>query len=44
MFPTINEQMDIIRQGIMELIPEEELVKKLEYSLKHNKPLNNFRI
>lgn len=40
MFPTINEQMDIIRQGIMELIPEDELVKKLEYSLKHNKPLN----
>lgn len=40
MFPTINEQMDIIRLGIMELIPEDELVKKLEYSLKNNRPLN----
>ncbi len=40
MFPTINEQMDIIREGIIELIPEDELVKKLEYSLKHNKPIN----
>ena len=39
-FPPINEQMDLIRRGAVEIIPEEELVKKLEKSLKENKPLN----
>jgi len=39
-FPSINEQMDLIKRGASEIIPEEELVKKLEYSLKENKPLN----
>lgn len=38
-FPPINEQMDMIRFGAMEIIPEDELVKKLEKSLKNNKPL-----
>ena len=38
-FPPINEQMDIIREGAVEIIPEEELVKKLEKSIKNNKPL-----
>ncbi|MFA8343254.1 MAG: tyrosine--tRNA ligase [Rhodothermaceae bacterium] len=32
--------MDIIRRGTSEIIPEEELVKKLETSLKEKKPLN----
>lgn len=39
-FPPLNEQMDLIKQGAVELIPEEELVKKLERSLKEGKPLN----
>lgn len=39
-FPPINEQMDLIRRGASEIIPEEELLKKLEKSLKDNKPLN----
>lgn len=32
--------MDIIRRGASEIIPEEDLVKKLEHSLKTNTPLN----
>ena len=39
-FPPINEQMDLIKRGSVEIIPEEDLVKKLEKSLKENKPLN----
>jgi tyrosyl-tRNA synthetase len=39
-FPTLNEQMDIIKRGVVEIIPEEELVKKIEKSIKENKPLN----
>ncbi|NOY79320.1 MAG: tyrosine--tRNA ligase [Calditrichaeota bacterium] len=39
MFPSVNEQMDLIRRGTDEIIPEEELVKKLERSIKENKPL-----
>lgn len=39
-FPPINEQMDLIKRGTFEIIPEEELVKKLERSLKEGKPLN----
>ncbi len=39
-FPSINEQMDLIRRGSFEIIPEEELVQKLERSLKDGKPLN----
>ena len=39
MFPTINEQMDIIRSYTVDLLPEEELIKKLENSIKKNKPL-----
>lgn len=40
LFPSVNEQMDLIRRGTVEIIPEEELVKKLEKSSKENKPLN----
>ena len=39
-FPPISEQMDLIKRGISEIIPEEELVKKLEHSLNGGKPLN----
>ncbi len=38
-FPPINEQMDLIRRGVEEILPEEDLEKKLERSLKNNKPL-----
>ena len=31
--------MDLIKRGTFEIIPEEELVKKIEKSLKENKPL-----
>jgi len=40
LFPPINEQMDVIKRGIAEIISEEALIKKLEYSLKYKKPLN----
>lgn len=39
-FPNINEQIDVIKRGVFEIIPEEELEKKLENSFKENKPLN----
>ena len=39
-FPPVNEQMDLIRRGAVEIIPEEELVQKLERSIKEGKPLN----
>ncbi len=39
MFPSINEQMDLIKTGVVELLPEDELVKKIEKSIKTNKPL-----
>ena len=38
-FPNLNEQMDLIRTGTEEIIPEEELVKKIERSIKEKKPL-----
>jgi tyrosyl-tRNA synthetase len=40
LFSPINEQMDLIKRGTSEIIPEEELVKKLEKSLSEGKPLN----
>ncbi|MFC2119442.1 tyrosine--tRNA ligase [Bacteroidota bacterium] len=39
-FPSLNEQMDLIRRGAVEIIPEDELSKKLERSSKDGKPLN----
>jgi tyrosyl-tRNA synthetase len=39
-FPPLNEQIDLIKRGTSEIIPEEELVQKLEKSLKESKPLN----
>jgi tyrosyl-tRNA synthetase len=32
--------MDVIKRGVFEIIPEEDLVKKLENSIKTKKPLN----
>ena len=37
--PTLNEQMDLIRTGVEEIIPEEELIKKIEKSIKKGIPL-----
>ncbi len=39
MFPPINEQMDLIRRGVAEIIPEDDLVRKLERSIKTKQPL-----
>jgi tyrosyl-tRNA synthetase len=39
MFPPINEQMDLIRKGTADIVSEEELVKKLDNSIKNNEPL-----
>ncbi len=40
MFPSVNEQMDVIKSGVIDLLPEEEMVKKIEYSIKSSKPIN----
>ncbi len=34
-FPSLNEQMDLIKRGAVEIIPEDELVKKIEKSIKN---------
>lgn len=39
MFPSLNEQMDLIKSGVVELIPEDEMVRKIEKSIKKNKQL-----
>lgn len=39
MFPPVKEQLEIIKRGVEELISEEEMVKKLENSIKTNQPL-----
>ncbi len=38
-FPSLNEQIDLIKRGTSEIIPEEELIQKLERSIKENIPL-----
>lgn len=38
-FAPLNEQMDLIRRGVAEIIPEQDLVKKIEKSLATNTPL-----
>ncbi|MDC1069030.1 tyrosine--tRNA ligase, partial [Candidatus Kapabacteria bacterium] len=40
MFPSLNEQMDIIKQSAIDLLPENELVQKIEKSIKTNNPMN----
>ena len=39
MFAPVNEQLDIIKRGIAEIIREDDLVRKLEHSIKANAPL-----
>ena len=39
LFPSINEQMDLIRKGTEEIIPEDELIKKIEKSISEKKAL-----
>ncbi|MDA0987152.1 MAG: tyrosine--tRNA ligase [Bacteroidetes bacterium] len=39
-FPELNEQMDLIQRGVFEIIPEEELEKKIILSKKSKKQLN----
>ena len=39
MFPSVKEQLDIIKKRVVEIIPEEELERKLSNSIKNNKPL-----
>jgi tyrosyl-tRNA synthetase len=38
-FPPVSEQLDAIRQGALEIVPEEELVRKLERSARTGEPL-----
>ncbi len=38
-FKPVVEQLEIIRRGTVEIVPEEELVDKLKRSKKENKPL-----
>jgi len=40
LFPSVKEQMEVIKRGTSEIIPEEELIKKLEKSFETGKPLN----
>ena len=39
MFPPVKEQLEIIKRGVEELISEEEMVRKLENSIKTHQPL-----
>ncbi len=39
-FPPLNEQMDAIRRGAVEIIPEDDLARKIERSIKTGVPLN----
>jgi tyrosyl-tRNA synthetase len=38
-FAPLNQQLDIIKRGTAELLPEEELVKKIERSIATGKPM-----
>ena len=40
MFLPVEQQMEVIKRGCSEIIPEEELIQKLKKSLAENKPLN----
>jgi tyrosyl-tRNA synthetase len=39
LFPPVNEQLDEIRRGVVDLIAEDELAKKIEKAAKTSKPL-----
>ncbi len=38
-FPSLNEQLDVIKRATVEIIPEDELVKKIEKSIAKKTPL-----
>ena len=38
-FPSVDEQLKVIKRGAVEIVPEEELKQKLEQSIKNNQPL-----
>ena len=38
-FPPLHDQLEVIRRGTVDLLPEDELIRKLEISIKRNKPL-----
>lgn len=38
-FPSVNEQMDLLRRGVEQIIPEEELAQKLAKTLNTGQPL-----
>lgn len=38
-FPSVAEQLDAIRRGALEIVPEEDLVRKLERSARTGEPL-----
>lgn len=40
MFAPVKEQMDVVKEGTVEIIPEDELIRKFEKSIKEKKPLN----
>lgn len=38
-FPPVEEQLEVIKRGTVEIVPEDELVEKLKNSKKEDKPL-----
>ena len=40
-FAPLNEQMDLIKRGTEEILPEELLVQKIERSIKRKKTFKN---
>lgn len=38
-FPSVEDQLEVIHRGTVEIVPEDELVEKLKKSKKENKPL-----
>jgi tyrosyl-tRNA synthetase len=38
-FPSVEEQLKVIKRGTVELLPEDEMVKKLKRSIEKNRPL-----
>ena len=39
MFPPLNEQMDLIRRGVSEIVPEDDLVRKIERAITTKSPM-----
>ncbi|MDZ7754933.1 tyrosine--tRNA ligase [Rhodohalobacter sp.] len=38
-FPSVEEQLNVIKRGTVEIVPEDDLIEKLKKSRKENKPL-----